>query len=277
MLSIVILTKNEEHDLPGCLDSLRWCDDVHVVDSGSADATVPLAAARGARVLTNPFASFAQQRNWSLDHCPLRHDWILFLDADEHSTDAFKDALLAAIASAPADVAGYFCCWKLLLEGHWLKHADAFPRWQLRLLRKGRARFVDSGHGQKEGPVQGTLAYLREPYLHFAYSKGWTDWVAKHNRYSDLEARERATRQVTWRGLFHEHSTQRVLVLKALLTRFPFWPALRFFHAYILRLGFLDGPQGLIHCSNMMFFEYLVTLKFRQLRLDQRKPPPNPS
>ncbi len=274
MVSVIILTKNEALNLGACLDSLRWCDDVHVLDSGSTDTTVAMARARGVRVRENIFASFAQQRNWALDHCEPRHEWVLFLDADERSTPAFAQAVQAAITAAPANRAGFFCCWKLMLEDRWLKHADAFPRWQLRLLRKGHVRFVDRGHGQKEGEVRGELDYLREPYLHFAYSKGWHDWVAKHNRYSDLEAVERAGQDVRWGNLFHQHSSQRNVVLKALLTRCPFGPLLRFAHAYLFRLGFLDGVPGLIHSANLGFYEYLVAIKFRELRRRQRTSSP---
>ena len=273
MLSVIILTKNEASNLGACLDSLRWCDDILVVDSGSTDGTVALARGRGIRVLEHEFTSFAQQRNWALDQGEARHEWILFLDADEQSTPAFQEALGAVIAAAPANRAGFFCCWKLMLEGRWLKHADAFPRWQLRLLRKGAVRFVDRGHGQKEGEVIGELDYLREPYLHNAYSKGWHDWVAKHNRYSDLEAVERAGQNVRWRDLFHQHSSQRNVVLKALLTRCPLGPLLRFTHAYFFRLGFLDGVPGLVHSANLGFYEYLVAIKYRELRRRQGKTP----
>src|SRR5438874_3300629 len=105
MISAIILTKNEAQDLPDCLKSIAWIEDRIVLDSGSTDETIAIAEKAGARVFTNPFKSFADQRNWALDHCGAKHDWILFLDADEQSTPPFQNLLNAAIASARSDVA----------------------------------------------------------------------------------------------------------------------------------------------------------------------------
>ena len=85
MISVLILTLNEEQDLPGCLDSVAWCDDIHVFDSGSTDRTVEIAREHGATVTVHEFESFAAQRNASMQ-LPFRHEWVLVLDADERST-----------------------------------------------------------------------------------------------------------------------------------------------------------------------------------------------
>ncbi len=88
-----------------------------------------------------------------------------------------------------------------MVEGRWLKRCDSFPKWQFRLLRRGRATFVDFGHGQKEGAIDGTLEYLAEPYLHFVMSKGWSDWLERHNRYSTQEAAARLGAKVEWKEI----------------------------------------------------------------------------
>ena len=100
-VSIIVLTKNEAADLPRLLNSIRWCDDIHLVDSGSTDATTEIARSAGVHVAENPFTTFGQQRNWALENCPIRHDWVLFLDADEASTPEFHRAMREAIAAAP--------------------------------------------------------------------------------------------------------------------------------------------------------------------------------
>jgi glycosyltransferase involved in cell wall biosynthesis len=269
MVSIIILTHNEQQDLPACLESLKWCDDLHVVDSGSTDRTVEIAKAAGARVAVNPFKSFGQQRNWALDHCVPKHDWILFLDADECSTPEFRAALETAIRTAPPEVAGFYCCWKMMLHGRWLKRCDSFPKWQFRLLRKGRARFTDFGHGQKEGDVDGRLEYLREPYLHYAFSKGWSAWIARHNRYSDQEAKERAGKPIVWKNIFSRHGSVRNPALKPLVSRLPFWPAGMFLIKYVLKLGFLEGRPGFVYCINMAYYEFLIRIKMEENRLKQ--------
>lgn len=266
MISTVILTKNEATDLPACLQSLRWCDDVHVVDSGSTDETLHVALRGGAQIKSNRFESFGKQRNWALDHCDLKHEWVLFLDADECSTLEFERQLLQAVAAASGNVAGFYCCWKLMLEGRWLKRCDSFPKWQFRVVRKGCASFTDFGHGQKEHEVQGEIGYLREPYLHYAYSKGWTHWVAKHNRYSDLEARERLEAQVHWHDVFSRHGSVRNKALKPILSRVPGWPLAAFAFRYFIKLGFIEGRAGLIYCVNMAWYEFLIRIKMSELR-----------
>ncbi len=273
MISIVILTMNEGVDLPACMASLRWCDDIHVVDSGSTDATVQLAQAGGAHVLTNRFESFGQQRNWALVNCPLKHEWVLFLDADEHSTPEFHRAVQEAIAAAPESCAGFYCCWKMMLRDRWLKRCDSFPKWQFRLLRRGRASFTDFGHGQKEHDVRGGIGYIRKPYLHFAFSKGWAHWLARHNRYSDLEARERLRADVRWRDFFSRHGSVRNKALKPLVSRIPGWPLAVFFIRYFFKLGFTEGRAGFVYCVNMAYYEFLIRIKMDELRRAATLPP----
>ena len=267
MISIIILTKNEEVDLPACLNSVKWSDDVHVLDSGSTDKTLEIARHYGAKVSCNPFESFGKQRNFALDQLPIQHEWVLFLDADEVVTDRFHQALLSAVKTADATIAGFYCCWKMMLEGRWLKHCDNFPKWQFRLLRKDQARFTDFGHGQKEGEVLGDIAYLREPYLHYGFSKGWAHWLERHNRYSSAEAAARLQQLPPLKNVFSRHGSRRNPALKSWLSRLPGWPLLRFCQAYFLNMGFLEGAPGLIYCVNISYYEFLIQLKMRSMKL----------
>ena len=260
-VSVIVLTHNEERDLPSLLASLSWCDDIHVVDDGSTDRTVEYAISHGAKVKTHPFESFGRQRNWALDNCQLQHPWALFLDADEIATPGFVTAMDRTLRDADEDVAGFYCCWKLMLDGVWLRRCDAFPKWQLRLVARGRAYFTDFGHGQKEGEVNGTLAFLREPYIHHAFSKGWTYWMDRHNRYSSQEARARMRVAVSWKDVFCRNPSKRNKALKPLLSKIPGWPLIRFFVDYVGRGGFLEGRAGLVYCVNMAFYEFLIWLK----------------
>lgn len=264
MISVIILTRNEETDLPRCLEALRWCDDLHLVDSGSTDRTVEIARSFGAHIYVNPFKSFGVQRNWSLENCSLKHNWILFLDADEVASREFVANMFAAVKQAPDTVAGYYCCWKMIYEGQWLKRCDSFPKWQFRLLRKGAARFTDFGHGQKEADVRGTIEYLSTPYDHYALSKGIGPWVERHNRYASLEAVERLTAPIKWREVFSPHGSRRNKALKPLVSRMPAWPLVRFFAMYVMKLGFLEKRAGFVYCANIAYYEFLIRIKMRE-------------
>lgn len=266
MVSVIILTKNEEQDLPACLASLAWCNDVHVVDSGSSDRTVDIARAHGATVWTNPFTSFGQQRNWAIDHCAVKNDWILFLDADERSTPEFRRAVVSAIDSAEPEVAGFYCCWKMMLGDRWLKRSDNFPKWQFRLFRKGLARFIDVGHGQKEGAVEGRIEYLREPYLHYAFSRGWEVWTERHRRYARQEAEERSGKSLKVQDLVSPHGSKRNPAIKLLVGNLPGWPQFRFFYSYVLKGGFLEGNEGLTYCRKIMWYEQETQREMKRLK-----------
>jgi len=266
MISVIILAKNEERDLPMCLNSLTWCDDVHILDSGSTDKTISLAQTFGATVSTNSFESFGKQRNFALDNIIIKNNWVLFLDADEISTVEFHHALSDAINQADDDVAGFYCCWKMILDNRWLKRCDNFPKWQFRVIRKGRARFTDFGHGQKEDKVIGEIKYLKEPYLHYGFSKGWSHWINRHNNYSSQEAVVRLNNRPPFKNLFSKHGSTRNPALRSWLSQLPGWPFLRFCQAYLFNLGFLEGTPGFNYCINMACYEFLIKIKMREIK-----------
>jgi len=266
MYSVVILTLNEAQDLPDCLGSINGSDDIHLLDSGSVDETIPIAESFGARVTSHAFESFAKQRNWAMKNLPLKYNWIFFLDADERMTSDFSSAIDEVLVQADEGLVGFYCCWKMMLEDRWLKRSDNFPKWQLRLCRKGRVTFMDHGHGQKEGRISGKLDYIREPYTHFAFSKGWSAWLERHNRYADKEALVREDSNVRIRDAFTRVGSQRNIALKVILTKLPGWPLLRFLYTYFIRLGFIEGIPGFVYCVNMAYFEFLIKLKMRENR-----------
>lgn len=265
MISTIILTQDEERDIGRCLESLRWCDDIHVVDSGSTDSTIEIAQTFGAKIYQHQFHSFGEQRNWALDTCQLQHPWVLFLDADEVASPKFVSALEKACASADHAVAGFYCCWRMIWKGKWLKRSDSFPKWQFRVLRRGAARFTDFGHGQKEGEVAGRIDYISEPYDHFALSKGISHWVERHNRYSSKEAVSRSQATLRVAELFSADGSRRNKNLRVLLTRLPGGAWIRFFWAYFLKRGFLEGEAGFSYCVLLAFYEYLIKQKTLEL------------
>ena len=275
MISVLVPTRNEEQDLPGCLRSVAWSDDVHVYDSYSDDQTTTIAEQFGARIIRRPDqlrnlpfgGNEAEHRNWALQHISFRHPWVFHLDADERVTPALR-AQLTAVAADPGARAAFRVQRRDFLFGTWLRHAQASP-YYIRLFRPEHTRYerlinpltlVDGTVGQVEG-------YLD----HFPFSKGIAHWVTKHNHYSTLEALEIAasrgarTRDGLWRALWSGDFHVRRAAQKELFYRLPARPLLKFLLLYFVKRGFLDGRAGLTYARMQSIYEYLIVLKTREL------------
>jgi len=265
MFSVLILTLNEERDLPRCLESVRGCDDLVVLDSGSTDRTAEIAAAAGARIFTRAFDDFAGQRNHAQRRIPFHHPWVFHLDADEQMTPALAAECRAA--AARADLDGFLVAPKMIFQGRWIPHCTDYPTYQARFVRAPQFEFIQVGHGQREAPRMRTDR-LRENYLHDLSSGGEEEWLAKHRRYARAEAGEhlRAAGGAASRDLFAGDPLRRRRALKRLSYRLPCRPALRFVYQYFLRRGFLDGQPGLRYCRLLAAYERFAVEELRQLR-----------
>lgn len=277
MFSVLILTKNEEANLPSCLDSVSWCDDVVVLDSFSSDRTCGIAAERGARVFQRAFDDFGSQRNHALDHIEFRHRWVFHLDADERFNEALRAECEQAIGADQHSA--FFVANRIIFLGRWIKHSSQYPYHQVRLIKIGEARFAKSGHGQREdGAMRGT-GYLHTPYDHLNFSKGIADWVDRHNRYSSEEAREAGLlrrQPLDLRRLFSSDSLERKRALKRIHVRLPARWVWKFLYLYVIKGGFLDGGPGFQYCVLNGFYDFLVSVKIREGQLpvwpDRRSP-----
>lgn len=263
--SILILTLNEAENIEACLDSVAFSDDVVVLDSFSTDQTVALAEAKGARVFQRAFDDFGSQRNYALDEINFKHAWVFHLDADER----FNDELLAECERVIALDAksAYFVPNRIIFLGRWIKRCTQYPYPQVRLIKHGEVRFAKSGHGQREDQAQRGVGHIDIPYDHFNFSKGIDDWIAKHNKYSSEEARLAA--EIELRPLRECLSTepmQRKRALKSWFVRMPGRPILKFTYLYFVRLGLLDGMPGLYYCVLQAFYEFMISLKMRELK-----------
>jgi glycosyltransferase involved in cell wall biosynthesis len=264
-VSVLLLTYNEEKNLPLCLDALSWCDDIVVVDSGSSDRTIEIAQTAGARILTRPFDTFADQRNHGLQFGDFRHDWVLHLDADEIVTPEFEASLDALEPTEGIDA--YQVPSKMMFLGRWLKHAGMWPVYQVRLGHKDRLRFIQVGHGQREAIPPTRIGMFHEPYLHYSFSHGLAAWLRKHVRYADDEARlivssrYEADMEMAAVADGSDASFKRRR-LKRLANRLPlfFRPPARFFYIYIIRQGFRDGTRGLTYAFMLSIYESMISL-----------------
>ena len=267
MISILILTLNEERDLPGCLASVAWSDDIWVLDSCSADGTRELAEAAGARVVQRPFDNWAAHQNWAVRSIPFRHPWVFYLDADERVTPDLQTALQAAV-TAPGDYAAYEVQRRDFADGTWLRHVQ-LSAWYTRLFQPGRIRYerlvnpvsvVDGRTGRVGG-------YLD----HFPFSKGVGYWIQRHNDYSTREAQQLVLNRAdappfSLRAAFFEKDFQaRRKQQKQLFYRLPGRPVLKFLLIYVAKRGFLDGRAGLTYALLQSIYEYFIVLKTREL------------
>jgi len=272
-VSVVVLTFNEERNLPACLASVAdWAAEIVVVDSGSTDQTVAIASAHGARVVVHPFDTHARQWAWALSDVQLAHDWILALDADQALTAELRAAIVDAVVRPDTAMAGYFVNRRQVFRGRWIRHGGYYPKYLLKLFRRTAVTIDAADLVDHHFRVNGQTARLTGDLIEDNRNEAAIfDWIAKHNRYARLQATEELARATAghelgrWRG----DPDERTLRRKALWARMPGYvrPACYFLYRYILRLGFLDGKQGFVfHFLQAWWYRLLVDINRDELR-----------
>ena len=266
MISVLILTRDEEQDLPGCLDSVAWSDDIHILDSESTDRTIAIAREHGATVTTRRFDSYAAQRNAGMQ-LPFRYSWVLVLDADERPTSALSGEMQRAVAVASPSVSGFRMRRRDFLWGTWLKHAQITP-FYVRLLRVGKVHYTREVNEIAE--VEGDILKLHAPLDHFAFSKGISHWVAKHNAYSSKEAELLADGSATQaaslhQALFARNFHERRVAQKAIFYGLPGRPLIKWLYMMFVRGAILDGHAGVMYATLQSFYEYLIEVKCQEI------------
>ncbi|HEX2917411.1 MAG TPA: glycosyltransferase family 2 protein [Edaphobacter sp.] len=267
MISVLILTKNEQRDLPECLKSVAWSDDVHVFDSYSTDETVAIAKAAGAKVTQRVFDNYAAHRNAGMTEVEFKYPWLFLLDADERPTPELSREMQQAVLGAGEDVSGFRLRRRDFLFGTWLKHAQISP-FYIRLVRPERARYTRAINEVIE--VEGRIGDLGYPLDHFPFSKGFAHWVAKHNTYSTMEAeliyRQQGLQHPSWKSALRDPDFHtRRLHQKALFYRMPGRPLIKWAYMMFYRMAVLDGAAGLAYSTLQSFYEYLIVLKTKEL------------
>jgi glycosyltransferase involved in cell wall biosynthesis len=266
MVSILILTRNEEQDLPGCLRSVDWSDDVHVLDSFSTDRTAEIARQFGARVLQRPFDNWAAHQNWALKNVPFKYPWVFYLDADERITEALHDSIIARVGHKQAEVAFRIRRRDFFADGTWLKHAQ-LTQFYIRLFCPEQVHYE-----RLVNPVTlvaGAVGELDGYLDHYPFSKGIGFWFQRHISYADFEARmileaEAGSGSVV-RALFCRTFEERRRQQKRVFYSLPFRPLLKFCYMMLVRGAFLDGRAGMTYAVLQSIYEYLIVLKTREL------------
>lgn len=266
-ISVLILTKNEQQDLPGCLASVAWSDDIHVYDSMSTDKTVEIAEAFGAKVTKRPFDNWAAHQNWGVQNIPFKYPWVFYIDADERMTPELIAAVQAE-SKSPGDSVAFRVQRRDFFEGTWLKHVQTSP-FYIRLFRPEKMRYerLVNPISLAEGPVGQVQGYLD----HFPFSKGIGHWVDRHNSYSKFEAEQIASNRrqnedfSIIKALTAKDFHERRFHQKVLFYRLPLRPLVKFLLLYVVKRGFLDGRAGLRYSILQSIYEYMIVLKVDEM------------
>jgi glycosyltransferase involved in cell wall biosynthesis len=225
-LSVATVTLNEEANLGRTLASVRWADEIVVVDSGSTDRTCDIAREYGARVIVEPWRGYTAQKNYALELC--KKDWILSLDADEEVSPELADEI-RGVLSGPRSLDGYSMPRKNLFLGRWMRHGGFYPDPKLRLFRRGIAFSTGRDpHDRFEMKESNRVGELKGALIHHTYPT-LTLYLEHMNRYSSVWNRVP--------GVVPQEFSVNAIVLRPLAT---------FIYNYFFRLGFLDGREGLL-------------------------------
>ena len=274
MISVIVLTFNSEATIRKTLGTaFQVSDDVHVVDSFSADNTRQIAETAGANVVQHAFEHYGIQRNWAMDHLPLRHQWQLHLDSDEYLTDELIAEINAIKGKLSPDVRGFYIARITCFLGRLLRHGG-LTTWHMRLFQHGKGRCEDRRYDQHFF-VEGATRKLHSPMVD-DHRSSLSEWTARHNRWSDAEVGELLGRSLgkTIAGRIQGGVVERKRALREWYYRAPrlLRPFALFCYRYFLRLGFLDGLPGFIYLVLQTFwFRFLIDAKlFEAGRHEQR-------
>jgi glycosyltransferase involved in cell wall biosynthesis len=279
-VSVLIPGKNEEQNLPACLESVARADEVFLVDSQSEDRSVEIAKKYGANIVQFYFnGSWPKKKNWSLENLPFRNEWVLIVDCDERITPQLWEEIATAIENP--EYQGYYLNRKVFFLGKWIRFGGKYPDWNLRLFKHKLGRYENlntedipnTGDNEVHEHVilQGKVGYLKQDMLHIDF-RDLYQWLARHNRYSNWEARvyynllTGKNDSDTIGGNLFGDAVQRKRFLKKIWIRLPFKPTLRFILFYFIRLGFLDGVPGYIYARLLSQYEYQIGVKLYELR-----------
>jgi len=275
-ISLIVLTYNEEVNIEHTLESVKdWVGEIIIVDSFSTDRTLEICRKYTDKIFQHLFENQAKQFNWALDNVPIKHDWVMRLDSDEMVTPELAAELSEVLPILPDDVTGLYMKRRVYFMGRWMKHGDYYPMWFLRIFLKGKGRYEEI---TEEHIVlsEGRSIRLKNDFIDYN-RKGLTFWVDKHNNWSigemlDTMAAMGQARmpQGTVNPSFFGTQEQRTRWLKTkVYARVPLFlrAFLYFLYRYVIRLGFLDGKEGLIfHFMQGFWYRFLVDAKIYEAK-----------
>lgn len=264
-ISVIVLAFNEEKNIEDCLRSVAgWVDAIYVVDSFSTDKTLELAKKYTSNIYQNPFRNYSQQRNWALANLPFKSPWVFNLDADHRVDELLRDELQTFFSGpVPEKVNGLLITRKAIFMGRWIKHGGHYPVYHSALFRTGTGRCEDRLYDQ-HFVVEGHLEKVRGNIVDII-SDSLTKFTDRHNKWASLEAEEQLSGEGgEIRSDIFGHAIEKRRALRNFYNSAPLFLRcfLYFVYRYFIRLGFLDGKQGLIfHFLQGFWYRFLVDAK----------------
>ena len=266
-ISVFIQTLNEEKNLPRCLESLLWSDDIVILDSISSDNTETIAKQYGCRFFQRKYDGRANNQNWAVKNIEFKYEWVWHVDADEVTPLELAEEIQKKCSNLAIDEVCFFVRRKNYFMGKWLKHCGGENTWIARLWKPAYIEW-----NREANPVaifKGKFGYLENKFEHYFFSKGYFDWIERHNKYSSYEAEETIKSlkngDFNWKGLFTKNIIERRNMMKRLSFRLPARPFFRFIQMYFVSGGILDGKPGLIYSFLISIYEYFIVLKRKEI------------
>lgn len=274
-VSVFIQTLNEEDNLPRCLGSLSWSDDIVVLDSLSSDSTEEISRSYGCRFYQRPYDGRANNQNWAVKNIEFKYPWVWYVDADEVTPPELVQEMKEKCSDVSRPEVAFYVRRRNYFMGRWLKHGGMYDVWIARLWRPDKIEWKRDAN--PVALIDGPTSRLKNHFDHFFFSKGIYDWFERHNKYSSYEAEEtlKSLRNGDFKTseIFSSDPVIQRKALKQLSFRMPGRPFVKFAYMYLLRAGFLDGRAGLTYCSLQAVYEYMICCKVKELKRLERKLP----
>ena len=275
-LTVIILTKNEEENLPKALNSVKnIARDIIIVDSGSTDKTIEIAKKYGCRIFTHVWETHAKQFNWALENIDIKTEWIMRLDADEYLTFELSKEIEEKLDRLPKNINGVILKRRLHFMGKWIKHGGIYPLYLLRIFRKGKGKVEEKIMDEHIVLFEGDTITFKYDFID-ENNKPLRWWIEKHNWYSDREMYEilnleflKGSGILIEPNIFGDYNSRKRWLKEKIYLKFPigFRAWLYYIYRMYFRLGFLDGKEGRIfHFMQAYWYRYLVDAKIFEYR-----------
>lgn len=274
-VSVIIITLNEEENIEQCLKSIYgWSNDIHIVDSNSTDNTIEIAKKYTNNIHIVEEGHWSNIRNWALSKLPLKYEWVMSIDADEWLTEGLKNEIIQKIDSNPDEI-GFYIPKRFIFLNKWLKYGEMYGT-MLRLYKHNKVRYVEKGDAECT-IFEGKVGILKNDMIHQDL-KLFSTWIDKHNKIALRAAKRYIEIKERKKELLHKPSTNEAIVgrprLQKIWDKVPLLlrPFLMFFYVYFIKLGFLDGKEGLIyHLHHAFWYQLLIYTKIKEIEIGQVK------